>query len=144
MRIFTGSSDSIGHQRRSGNTLAGVMLCEPRTDMSTMNGLVLPRTDRTGRVDEKIGSLIACQLRRRYVMLCEAVLESGDHIGWRPDGSRKIGLVRLGLGQRILRMLAVRPTIHAGHFSHGRVRNQKVKPSSKRDEDLNLFAWSRV
>jgi hypothetical protein len=49
-----------------------------------------------------------------------------------------------GLVKRSLRMLADRLTIHTGHFSHGRVRNQKSKPSSKRDEVLNLFAWSRV
>jgi hypothetical protein len=141
MRIFTGSSDSIGHRGTSGNFGVAVMLCEPDTDKSTLRSRVPDR----GKAHEKIGSLIACKKRQRYVMLCEAVLESGDRIGWRPDGNRA---VRLGqaecLVKRSLQMLADRPAIHVGHFSHGRVRNQKIKPSSKRDEVLNLFAWTRV
>jgi hypothetical protein len=40
--------------------------------------------------------------------------------------------------------LAVRPIIHSEAFSHGRFRNQRIKPSSKRDEDLNLFACTCV
>jgi hypothetical protein len=88
MRIFTGSSDSIRHVligtsdiRKSGPI---VMVCELGADKSTMYRLKKqPGGARKGA--EKIGSLIACRKRQRYVMLCEAVLDSIGENGWRPD-----------------------------------------------------------
>jgi hypothetical protein len=80
-------------------------------------------------------------------MLCEAVLESDgpNRVEARLAGKgRGQGLLQSTPGQRSLRKSAVRPVIQSEVFSHGRFRNQKIKPSSKRDENMNLFAWTCV
>lgn len=72
MKIFTGSSDSIGYRATIRKPGSGVMVCELYTDKSTMHRGW--KTAPEGR--RKIGSLIACRKRQQYAMLCEAVLES--------------------------------------------------------------------
>ena len=92
---------------------------------------------------KRIGSLIACRKPQWYVMLCEAVLESiGRAV--RPEAVWSSAASKSSLVRWSVHKLANRPIIHGEVFSHGRFRNQTSKPSSKRDEDLNLFAWTRV
>ena len=144
MRIFTESPDIIRHRSTSGNSRPSVMLSGRETDKCTMSRPALASSQAllvrlfviaTG-TEGKIGTLIACRKRQRYVMLCEAELDGA--IGALSKEER-------GLGQRTTRTLAVRPTILERTLLARRSSRSKMQIRRQNGyEDLNLFAWTGV
>jgi hypothetical protein len=122
------------------------MLSELEADKSTIYRQVPERGgpdlgDRGARDElaEMIGTLIACRMRQRYVMLCEAELDSGDRTGWRPGAG----------GQKVRRKVSPHVGRSANHpqwtlLAWKRSQSKKQIRRQNGYEDLNLFAWTSV